>query len=204
MTASPQVVAPPSVPARPRIVDRGAIMAGWVGVGMAVTMAMSFLLVIPIEPIYWLLAPPAGLLIGYYANQRSLRPRGAWRRIVANAIYAGVVTGLTLALALLVVKALFFFADNGYRDPAQGGPVTRAGADGQAVGCQPGAECVMQRYLDAGRGSEFAAQGITDVSSFTVAYWQQQLSTAGLLLALSVGSAALGGAVYDLTRPKTR
>ena len=204
MTASPQVVAPPSVPGRPRVVDRGAIMAGWVGVGMAVTMAMSFLLVIPIEPIYWLLAPPAGLLIGYYANQRSLPPRGAWRRILANAIYAGVVTGLTLALALLVVKALFFFADNGYRDPAQGGPVTRAGAVGQAIACQPGAECVMQRYLDAGRGPEFAAQGITDVNSFTAAYWQQQLSTAGLLLALSVGSAALGGAVYGLTRPKTR
>ncbi|MGZ8528610.1 MAG: hypothetical protein ACXWWR_07430, partial [Candidatus Limnocylindrales bacterium] len=62
MTASPRVVAPPSAPGRPRLVDRGAIAAGWVGVGMAVTMAMSFLLVIPIEPIYWLLAPPAGLL----------------------------------------------------------------------------------------------------------------------------------------------
>jgi hypothetical protein len=202
MTASPQVAAPPSVPGRPRIVDRGAIMAGWVGVGMAVTMAMSFLLVIPIEPIYWLLAPPAGLLIGYYANQRSLPPRGAWRRIFTNAIYAGIVTGLTLALALLVVKALFFFADNGFRDPAQGGPVTRSDADGRPVACQPGAECVMQRYLDAGRGAEFAAQGITDVGSFTEAYWQQQLSTASMLLALSIGSAALGGAVYGLTRPK--
>ncbi|MDP9483936.1 MAG: hypothetical protein M3P84_12030 [Chloroflexota bacterium] len=176
-------------------------MAGWVGVGMAVTMAMSFLLVIPIEPIYWLLAPPAGLLIGYYANQRSLPPRGAWRRIVANAVYAGLVTGLTLALALLLVKALFFFADNGFRDPAQGGPVTRPGSDGRPIGCEPGAECVMLRYLDAGRGAEFSAQGITDVASFTQAYWQQQLSTAGLLLALSVGSAALGGGVYGLTRP---
>ncbi len=176
-------------------------MAGWVGVGMAVTMAMSFLLVIPIEPIYWLLAPPAGLLIGYYANQRSLPPRGARRRIVANAVYAGLVTGLTLALALLLVKALFFFADNGFRDPAQGGPVTRPGSDGRPIGCEPGAECVMLRYLDAGRGAEFSAQGITDVASFTQAYWQQQLSTAGLLLALSVGSAALGGGVYGLTRP---
>jgi hypothetical protein len=201
VTASPEVVAPRSAPERPRIVDRGAIMAGWVGVGMAVTMAMSFLLVIPIEPIYWLLAPLAGLLIGYYANQRSQPPRGAWRRIVANAVYAGIVTGLTLAMALLLVKALFFFADNGYRDPAQGGPVTRPGPEGP-IGCQAGAECVMQRYLDAGRGTEFAAQGITDVSSFTQAYWRQQLSTAGLLLALSIGSAALGGGVYGLSRPR--
>jgi hypothetical protein len=202
MTASPQVVAPPSAPGRPRIVDHGAIMAGWVGVGMAVTMALSFLLVIPIEPIYWLLAPPAGLLIGYYANQRSLPPRGAWRRIVANAIYAGIVTGLTLALALLLVKALFFFADTGFRDPSQGGRVTREGPDGRPIGCGPGAECVMLRYLDTGRGAEFAAQGITDPASFTRVYWGQQAATAGLLLALSIASAALGGAVYGLTRPK--
>jgi hypothetical protein len=202
MTASSRVGTPSSAPERPRILDRGAITAGWVGVGMAVTMAMSFLLIIPIEPIYWLLAPPAGLLIGYYANQRSMAPRGAWRRIVANAIYAGIVTGLTLALALILVKGLFFFADNGYRDPAQGGRVTREGADGRPIGCQPGAECVMLRYIDEGRGAEFAAQGITDVGSFTRVYWQQQLITAGLLLALSTGAAALGGGVYGLTRPK--
>src|SRR4029079_13204011 len=42
--------------ARPRrVVDRGAITAAWVGVGMAVTIGVSFLLVIPIEPIYWYL-----------------------------------------------------------------------------------------------------------------------------------------------------
>ena len=43
-----------------RVVDRGAIVAAYVGIGMAVTIAISFLLVIPIEPIYWLLALPAG------------------------------------------------------------------------------------------------------------------------------------------------
>ena len=35
-----------------RFFDRGAITAAWVGVGMAVTIGMSFLLVIPIEAIY--------------------------------------------------------------------------------------------------------------------------------------------------------
>ena len=64
-----------------RFVDRGAITAAYVGIGMAVTIGVSFLLVIPIEPIYWLLAPLAGLMIGYYANQRSNRGRGAWRQI---------------------------------------------------------------------------------------------------------------------------
>ena len=43
-----------------RIVDRGAINAAYVGIGMALTIAVSFLLVIPIEPIYWLLALPGG------------------------------------------------------------------------------------------------------------------------------------------------
>ena len=76
-----------------RLVDRGAIVAAYVGIGMAVTIAISFLLVIPIEPIYWLLALPAGLLIGYYANQRSDRRAGPWSRIVANAAFAGLVTG---------------------------------------------------------------------------------------------------------------
>ena len=74
-----------------RFIDRGAITAGWVGVGMAVTIAASFLLVIPIEPVYWLLALPVGLLIGYYANSRSDRRAGPWGRILANAVFAGIV-----------------------------------------------------------------------------------------------------------------
>ena len=61
-----------------RFVDRGAIVAAYVGIGMAVTIAVSFLLVIPIEPIYWLLVVPAGLTIGYYANSRSNRAAGPW------------------------------------------------------------------------------------------------------------------------------
>ena len=54
-----------------RLVDRGAITAAYVGIGMAVTIVVSFMLIIPIEWIIWLLALPSGLLIGYYANQRS-------------------------------------------------------------------------------------------------------------------------------------
>jgi hypothetical protein len=181
-----------------RIVDHGAVVAAWVGLGMAVTIGVSFLLVIPIEPIYWLLTPLAGLLIGYYANQRSLTPRGAWRRILADALFAGVVTGLTLMLLLLAVKALFFFADSGYPD------FNRIDKDGKAVApvCQPGAPCVYARYIAAGRGPALEASGVTDVDSFTALYWEQQLATAGLLLVLTVGSSALGGVVYGLTRPK--
>ena len=167
-------------------------MAGYVGLGMAATIGVSFLLVIPIEPIYWLLTPMAGLLIGYYANQRSWVGRGAWRRILVNAGYAGVVTGLTLSLLLLGVKALFFYADNGFRD----------GSLGQPLACSGGADCVYARYLADKRGPQLAAVGITDAASFGAFYWEQQFTTAGLLLGLTVVSGALGGVVYGFTRPR--
>lgn len=181
-----------------RVVDRGAITAAYVGIGMAVTIAVSFLLVIPIEPIYWLLAIPAGLLIGYYANQRSGRRAGPWSRIVTNALFAGLVTGLTLAVLLLAVKALFFFADSGYPT------FNRLNEDGKAMApfCEPGAGCVYARYLEAGSTAEFEAAGVTDVASFTGLYWSQQASTAGALVLVTTGGALLGGLAYGATRPK--
>ena len=198
MTVAPGAAA--QVPASPsrRFVDRGAIVAGWVGVGMAVTIAVSFLLVIPIEPIYWLLTPFAGLLIGYYANQRSATPRGAWGRIVANALYAGILTGLSLALLLLVVKGLFFYADTGFPD------FNRVDRENRPIppSCETGADCVYARYVLAGRGPALEAAGATDLASFTALYWQQQLSTAATLLVLPIGASILGGVVYGLTRPK--
>ena len=76
-----------------RFVDRGAITAAYVGIGMAVTIAISFLLIIPIEAVVWVLALPSGLLIGYYANQRSDRRAGPWSRILINGLFAAFVTG---------------------------------------------------------------------------------------------------------------
>jgi hypothetical protein len=172
-----------------RFVDRGAIVAAWVGVGMAVTIGVSFLLVIPIE---FLVVPTAlfgGMMIGYYANARADRRGGPWGRVIANALFAGIVTGLTLALLYLGVKALFFTADNGYRDASSGGPLA----------CETGADCVYQRYLAIGRGPAFEEAGITDVESFTRFYWGEQLSTAGTFLALSVGGSLIGGLMYGAT-----
>jgi hypothetical protein len=174
-----------------RVVDRGAIVAAYVGIGMAVTIAISFLLVIPIEPIYWLLALPAGLLIGYYANQRSDRRSGPWSRILVNALYAGLLTGLTMAILLLAVKALFFYGDNGYRPADLGG----------SLSCSGGAECVFQRYR-ADSGDELAAAGITDASTFTGFYWGQQLSSAGTVLVLTLLGGLGGGVLYGTFRPK--
>jgi hypothetical protein len=182
-----------------RLIDRGAITAAYVGIGMAVTIGVSFLLVIPIEPIYWLLALPAGLLIGYYANQRSDRRAGPWSRIVANALFAGVVTALTMAALLLAVKALFFFADSGYPDFNR---VDESGAVVPPV-CDAGAGCVYARYLAAGRGDDFVGIGVTDAASFTGYYWTQQFQTAGTLVVLTTAGALVGGLAYGFTRPKS-
>jgi hypothetical protein len=177
----------------PRFVDRGAITAAYVGIGMAVTVAISFLLIIPIEPVVWLLALPSGMLIGYYANQRSDRRAGPWGRILVNGLFAALLTGLTMAVLLLGVKALFFFADNGYRDPGLGGPLT----------CAPGAECVYQRYLDLGRGPELDAAGITDVEAFTAFYWEQQATAAGLILGVTTLGGLVVAGLYGLTRRRS-
>jgi hypothetical protein len=181
-----------------RVIDRGAIVAAYVGVGMAITIAVSFLLVIPIEPIYWLLVVPAGLLIGYYANTRANRSAGPWSRILANGLFAGFVTGLTLAVLLLGVKALFFFADNGYPD------FNRVDDNGNAIppSCESGANCVYSRYLADGRGDALAAQGVTDDASFTAFYWNQQLATAGLLLVLTSAAGVGGALLYGVARPR--
>ncbi len=176
-----------------RFVDRGAIVAAWVGVGMAVTIGVSFLLVIPIEVLVVPTALFGGMMIGYYANARADRRGGPWSRLIANGLFAGAATGLALALLFLGVKALFFTADNGYRDASSGGPLV----------CQSGADCVYQRYLAIGRGDAFEEAGITDVDSFTRFYWGEQLSSAGAFLALSVGGSLVGALMYGVTNRRS-
>jgi hypothetical protein len=175
-----------------RIVDRGAITAAYVGIGMAVTIVVSFMLFIPIEWVIWVLAFPSGLLIGYYANQRSNRRHGPWPKILVNGLFAGFVTGLTAAVLLLAIKGLFFFADSGYRDPGLGGSLT----------CQVGADCVYQRYLDANRGPELVAAGVTDVDSFTRFYWSEQLGSAATILVVTTIGGLGGAAIFGFTRPR--
>jgi hypothetical protein len=177
-----------------RFFDRGAITAAWVGVGMAVTIGVSFILVIPIEVVYTGVIAPgfpigwlAGLTIGYYANSRSNRQGGPWGRILANAALAGAATALTFALLFLGIKALFFTVDNGYRDASSGGPLT----------CTTGADCVYQRYVSL-QPEVLEASGVTNVEEFTALYWSQQLSTAGGLAIATLIAAVAGGAVFRI------
>jgi hypothetical protein len=178
-----------------RVIDRGAVFAAYVGLGMAAVIAVSFLLVIPIEPVYWLLAPLAGLLIGYYADARADRRGGPWVRVLANGVFAGIVTGLALAAFLLAIKALFFVADNGYRDGSLGPPLV----------CHTGVECVYARYLDEPGGAQrLAGAGISDVASFGSFYWSQQLATAGTIIAVTTAGALVGAGLFGMTRMRPR
>jgi hypothetical protein len=180
-----------------RVVDRGAVVAAYVGVGMAVTMAIAFLLIIPIQPAYMLLAIPGGMIIGYYANARSARVRGNWRRIVPNSALAGAATGLALAALLLGAKALFFFADSGYPD------FNRVDGSGVAVGptCVSGADCVYRRYL-AAQPDQLAAAGIGDAASFATIYWREQTGAAELLVAVTITAAVFGGLLFGVAGPR--
>jgi hypothetical protein len=180
-----------------RFVDRGAVIGAFVGVGMAATIAISFLLVVPIEPLYWLLALPAGLVIGYYANSRSGRVRGAWRRLLPNALVAGAVTGLTFAALLLAVKALFFFGDGGYPDFNRLDEATGATVPPT---CETGGDCVYRRYL-AEEPAVLSAAGVTDAASFASLYWSQQWSGAASLLLFATLAGLGGGFAFGVAGP---
>jgi hypothetical protein len=180
-----------------RVVDRGAVVAAYVGIGMAVTMAIAFLLVIPIQPAYMLLAIPGGMIIGYYANARSGRLRGAWRRVLPNALLAGAVTGLSLAALLLAAKAVFFFGDSGYPD------FNRVDQSGAPTGptCQSGADCVYHRYL-AAQPDDLAAADVTDAQSFATVYWREQTGAAELLVVATAVAALAGGLLFGVAGPR--
>ena len=56
---------------------------------MALTIGISFLLVIPIEPIYWYLSIPAGPAHRLLRQSALGPPAGPWSRILANGLFAG-------------------------------------------------------------------------------------------------------------------
>ncbi len=173
-----------------RFLDRGAIFAGWVGLGMGLVIAIAFELIVAIQPLVFLLALPAGALIGAYANVRSerWRPRG---RVLANSAYAGLVTGIGLAVLYVAIRLLFIYADSGYRVPTQGGQLS----------CATGPACTYERYLAAGRGPELAASGVTDGASFEAFVLTEHLSGGLTLVALSAGGALLAGGLRAWRTP---
>src|SRR3954469_17233313 len=116
-----------------RVIDKGAICAGWVGIGMALVLAIAFELIIPVQTLVFVLAPLMGVLIGVYANVRSerWRPRG---RVLLNAAYAAVVTGFAVAALYVVLRLVFIYGDTG------------ALPDGTSLTCNMGPDCIYARY----------------------------------------------------------
>ncbi len=173
-----------------RVLDRGAIYAAMVGLGMAVTIAISFELVIAIQALVFISAPFAGLIIGYYANDKSLRWRPRWR-LFTNAAFAGTVTGLSLALMYVALRLLFIYADSGYRPETMGGQID----------CATGPECTYMRFLDEGNPEDLVADGITDAASFESAVWRWQGETVLLLTLLTIGGALVAASWRAVREP---
>ena len=91
------------------------------------------------------------------------------------------------------MKALFFSADDGYRDPGLGR------ADHLPARCRLRLSA-LPRWPPA---AELATAGVTDAATFSGFYWAQQWTTAGLLLALSAGFGVAGGLLYGAgARPR--
>lgn len=170
-----------------RFVDRGAVFAGWVGIGVAFVVVVAFALVIPFQPLVFGLAMPIGLLLGWYANVRAERRRPRWR-VLANASWAGMVTGLSLAGLYLAIRLLFIYADTG------------ALPDGTNLDCLTGPDCTYERHVAQGRAPELAAEGITDAASFEAAALREHAWSSGALLMLTLVGALAVGAGQALRR----
>jgi hypothetical protein len=173
-----------------RVVDRGAIFAGWVGLGMALIIAISFELIVAVQALVFLAAPLAGVLIGFYANQRSERWRPR-RRVFANAAYAGVVTGVGLAVIYVAIRLLFVYADSGYRPVPMGGQLD----------CRTGPDCTFARLVAEGHAPELAEAGITDAATFEAAVLREQAEGALWIVGLTAAGALVAGGVRAARRP---
>jgi hypothetical protein len=181
----------PSAGRTGRFIDRGAVFAGYVGLGMALVIAIAFELIIAVQSLVFIIAPIAGLLIGGYANQRSERWR-PMKRVFANAIWAGLVSGLGLAVTYVALRLLFIFADAGSLP------------DGTQLDCQPGPECTYQRYVAEGKAAELASYGVTDGPSFGAFALREQAKGAGLIVLLTLSGSLVAAGIRSVRAPSAR
>jgi hypothetical protein len=173
-----------------RFVDAGAVFAGWVGVGMALVIAIAFELIIPVQTVVFVGAPLAGIVIGVYANARAER----WRpraKVLLNSVWAGLVTGLALAILYVLIRLVFIYGDTG------------ALPNGTRINCSSGPECIYLRYVNVGQQGELASMGITDPASLEGALWRELIVTGSGLVLLTLGGAAIGGVARSLSKMPT-
>jgi hypothetical protein len=173
----------------PRFLDKGAIFAGYVGMGMAIVIAIAFALIIPVQTLVFVASILGGVLIGAYANQRSNRWR-PMRRVFLNAIWAALITGLSLALIWGILRLTFVFLDSGMTP------------SGQAISCQTGPDCTWQRYVAEGQGEELAAAGVTDGESFGRYFVSEAvIGGGGLIIGFTMLGALVAAGFRSIQKP---
>ncbi len=163
-----------------RLVDRGAVFAGWVGVGMALVVAIAFELIVAVQSIVFMAAPLIGLVIGIYANIRAQRRRPRWR-VLVNSAYAGLVTGVGMAVIYVALRLVFLYGDTGVL------------INGESLDCRTGPECTYMRYVEAGRADDLAGVGVTNAATYEAAALREQFFGGLTLVGLTVGGALVGG-----------
>ena len=186
-----------------RLVDRGAITAAYVGIGMAVTIGVSFMLFIPIESVH--LAPrpavrPADRLLREPALRSARRavapdPRQRPVRRVRHRADRWRVLLLVDQGALLLRRRRLSAT------PSQGGRVT-VDKDDRRPPARPARTASTSATSQAGRGADLVAAGVTDAGSFTTFYWNEQFGSAGHDPADHDVGGLGGAALYGVFRPK--
>ncbi len=170
-----------------RVIDQGAIFAGWVGLGMALVLAIAFELVIPVQTLVFVLAPLMGVLIGVYANVRSERWRPR-KRVLLNSAYAALLTGMGVAVLYVALRLVFIYGDTG------------ALPDGTSIACQTGPDCMYQRYVQTNQADELAGLGIVDGKTLEAAAWRELLVFGTGLVVLTVAGGLIGGALRSFSK----
>jgi hypothetical protein len=174
-----------------RLIDRGAVFAGWVGLGMALVVAIAFELIVAVQSIVFVAAPLIGLIIGIYANIRSERRRPRWR-VLANSAWAGIVTGVGLAVIYVVLRLVFLYGDTGVL------------ISGEALECRTGPECTYMRYVEAGRADDLAQVGVTDAATYEAAALREQFFGGLTLIGLTMAGSMAGGVARSLGAASSR
>jgi hypothetical protein len=187
--------------------SRPGVVAGLVGVGVAMVVVIGFELILAVQALVFLLALPMGLLIGWYAVEREQRAPAAsvvagsaataagaaptsagrigWGRALGSGLVAGLITGLSLAVLYVLIRLLFLYLDNGFR------------AGGPAYACTLGPECGYQRALDEpSLRAALDEAGVHDAAGYTAYFLESQALGGAALLVLVLGGSLAGAAAH--------
>jgi hypothetical protein len=178
--------------------SRPGVVAGLVGVGVAMVVVVGFELILAVQAVVFLLALPVGLLIGWYAVEREQRAGGGaaasaraggrrigWGRALGSGLVAGLITGLSLAVLYVLIRLLFLYLDNGFR------------AGGPPYVCGLGPECGYQRALDEpSLRAALDEAGVHDAAGYAAYFLEGQALGGATLLVLVLGGAIAGAAAH--------